>query len=113
MCPTLVYIGTLGVCRHEVQEVEMNAKRGPVSVPLEPFLGRVLEEGFPRWHVSDSEVARRAGLSRTYIRQLKAGAKGPSLRTLSAIGAAVGVEASVLVRKSELLRDGRSIWPPR
>jgi transcriptional regulator with XRE-family HTH domain len=91
--------------------VSVSAKRGPDVVALEPFLGEVLSQALNRSHVSDTEIARRAGLSRTYIRQLKGGKASPSLRTLSAIGAALGVEASKLVRQSELLRDGRSIWP--
>lgn len=41
----------------------MTPNRGPEVVPLEPFLGEVLEQMIARWHGSESALARRAGLS--------------------------------------------------
>lgn len=46
---------------------------------------------------SQGDLADKAGLSRTYLNQLEAGKRDPSLSTLSRLAKALGVELEALV----------------
>jgi transcriptional regulator with XRE-family HTH domain len=48
--------------------------------------------------LSQEELADRAGLHRTFISQVERGLKSPSLNSLIAISAALGIRVSQLVR---------------
>ena len=47
--------------------------------------------------LSQAEVAKRAGLSREYINKIEAGKYDPSLSTINALAAALGVTARRLM----------------
>ena len=47
---------------------------------------------------SQGDLADRAGLSRTYLNQLEAGRRDPSLSTLTRLARALGVKLEALIR---------------
>ena len=57
--------------------------------------------------LSQEELADEAGLHRTYVSQLERGLKSPSLATMVALSAALGVAPSALIYSAERLSKSR------
>ena len=66
-------------------------------MPFSDNLRRVRRERF--W--PQAELARRAGLSKYTIMRLEAGTSAPSMRTVSAIAAALGMDPRELATPDE------------
>ena len=64
-------------------------------------LGRVLRAVREKKHLSQDELAHRAGYSRNYIGLLEQGKASPSVRALFNIATALGVRPSLLIRRAE------------
>jgi transcriptional regulator with XRE-family HTH domain len=65
---------------------------------LSKAFGDTVRQCRQRASVSQEELAFRAGVHRTYISQLERGLKGPSLRMVFALAAALDVDPTDLVR---------------
>jgi transcriptional regulator with XRE-family HTH domain len=74
------------------------AKQNP---SLRRRLGIVLRDARLDAELSQEEVAARAGVHPTYISLLGRGLSSPSLDTLTAIAAALGTKAHILVDAAE------------
>jgi len=62
---------------------------------------RSLREHRERIGLSQEELADRAGLHRTFISQVERGLKSPSLNSLAAIAAALGLKLHKLLKDIE------------
>ena len=67
----------------------------------EIVFGRALKDLRIAAGLSQEELAFQANLHRTYISQLERGIKSPSLKTIIRVSEALGIKASVLLRKVE------------
>jgi transcriptional regulator with XRE-family HTH domain len=63
-------------------------------------VGRLVRVARLRSGLTQSEVARRSGLSPEYLSRLEAGKFSPTIETLQRIGAALGVSIFTILRKS-------------
>ncbi len=68
---------------------------------LSPSFGKVLRELRIKTGVSQEDFAHQCGLHRTYISQLERGLKSPSLKSISAMAAALDVRPYQLVKLAE------------
>jgi transcriptional regulator with XRE-family HTH domain len=63
-------------------------------------LGEVIRQRREELHLSQSELAERAGLHRTYISDIERGARNFSLGTLAQLAAALNTEAWCMLQKA-------------
>ncbi len=68
-------------------------------------LAKVVQSRREKLGFSQEEVAKRAGLHRTYISDIERGARNLSVRSLSRLAAALQITPSALVHSAETL-DG-------
>lgn len=73
------------------------------------IFGEVLRRHRSAKHLSQEELASLAGVDRTFISRLERGIRQPTMTTAIAIGHALGVSATELVRETEVefLRQSR------
>ncbi|MDW5264829.1 MULTISPECIES: helix-turn-helix domain-containing protein [Acidobacteriaceae] len=64
-------------------------------------LGSVIASLRNKSHISQEELAARAGVHRTYISQLERDLKSPTVDTLKNIALALGIKTSRLIRLTE------------
>jgi transcriptional regulator with XRE-family HTH domain len=109
-------------------------RRRKVSVPLDPFIERMLEEGGPRFRaevaaaeaemmlehqlavlrdkegVTQAELARRLGVSQPVVARFESGRKnrGVELATIVRHAAALGYEFVASFKKKPVLREARA-----
>jgi len=83
------------------------------SHPLLRAFCQVVQERREFLHISQEELAHRAGLHRTYISDIERGSRNISLRSLIRLAKALEVSASGLIRVAESkVRNGdESIQP--
>jgi transcriptional regulator with XRE-family HTH domain len=72
---------------------------------LRETLALVLRECRAAAGLSQEELGYRSGLHRTYISQLERGLKSPTVDVLVALSAALGTQASVILRTAEEARS--------
>ncbi len=68
---------------------------------LTKSLADVLERKRQQLSLSQEEIARRAGLSRTYLSDIERGLRNISVATLAKISRAMGTEAWLLLAEAE------------
>jgi len=78
----------------------------PTKAPLtvERAFGQVVQVRRKHLGLSQEEFGFRSGLHRTFISQIERGLKSPSLRTLTAMAAALETTADALVRQAARLQ---------
>ena len=64
------------------------------------YFGRVVRERRVDFHLSQEELAGRAGLNRTYFGEVERGVVTPSLVTIAKIATALNVTPSTLISQS-------------
>lgn len=85
--------------------LRMQRSRSRRSAPqtAEELFGRVLREARKAEGLSQEELAHRSGYHPTYIGQLERGKKSPSLRTIVSLAGVLGLSASEMLRRVEVL----------
>lgn len=69
-------------------------------------LAKVLELRRQNLHISQEELARRAGISRTYLSDIERGLRNISVATLHKLSEAMGTDASAMLAEAEKAADG-------
>lgn len=71
------------------------------AVTPEQAFGEALRQVREKCKISQEELARLAGLDRTYVSSLERGLKSPTMRTLLRFAAVLNVPPSTIVRSME------------
>jgi transcriptional regulator with XRE-family HTH domain len=72
---------------------------------LKLHLSQVIVSTRTKAHLSQEQVALKAGLSRSYYSDIERGLRNVSIETLSEVARALGTTASALLAKAEEARD--------
>jgi len=72
-----------------------------MNTPHNIAFGRTLRELRLEKKLSQENLAFESGLDRTYISLLELGRRSPTLDTINALGAVLGISASEMIRRSE------------
>jgi transcriptional regulator with XRE-family HTH domain len=74
---------------------------GRLPSELVRIFAQNLREARHRVRLSQEELALRAGLDRTYVSGCERGTRNPSLVSVEKLSNALGIEADLLLRRSE------------
>jgi transcriptional regulator with XRE-family HTH domain len=72
-----------------------------VSDELRAALGQVIRAERTKRGLTQQQLAEKSGLHYTYVSMLERGQRNPSIEIVAALGQALGVEGSSLLRKAE------------
>lgn len=84
-----------------LEELWMENEHDTSANTLVDALAKILERRRQRLGMSQEELSKKAGLSRTYLSDIERGLRNISVLTLAKLAAAMGSEASEMLSEAE------------